>query len=114
MSGTEPYYELIKSQRKAHPDWTSLAFRQRLDAYRNIRFEPLPRPSFEQFDADMRVRLDSLEKVLVDFDAIPYGNDNSESGIYRGQNGKPFYLGVQHWLKSMTGPEFPDHRATDD
>ena len=54
----------------------------------------------------MRVSLNSLEKVLVDFDAIPFGSDNSESGIYKGQNGKAFYLGVQDWLKSMAGRNF--------
>jgi hypothetical protein len=101
---TEPNYTLIESQQKAHPDWTSLAFTQRLGVYANIRFDSsFPRPSFEQFDADMRVRLSSLEKVLVNFHAIPYGRDNSDSGIYRGQNGKPFYLGVQQWLAWMTG-----------
>jgi hypothetical protein len=100
----ELYYELIESQQEEHPDWTSLAFTQRLGVYSNIRFDPsVPRPSFEQFDADMRVPLSSLERVLVNFDAIPYGGDNSESGLYRCQNGKPFYLGVQHWLASMTG-----------
>jgi hypothetical protein len=51
----------------------------------------------------MRVRLPSLERVLVNFDAIPYGGDKNDKGIYRGLNGKPFYLGVQHWLASMTG-----------
>ena len=39
----------------------------------------------------------------MNFDAIPYGCDNSDRGIYRRQNGKPFYLGVQQWLASMIG-----------
>jgi hypothetical protein len=104
---TEPYYEIIKSQQEAHLDWTDLAFTQKFGVYTNIDFDSsFPRPSFEQFDADMRVPLDSLEKVLVNFKAIPYGNDNSDHGIYRRQNGKPFYLGVQRWLASMTGRNF--------
>ena len=113
---TEPYYELIESQQEMHPNWTKLAFPQRLGAYTNIRFDSsFPRPSFEQFDADMRVRLSSLEKVLVNFDAIPYGRDNSDSGIYRSQNGKPFYLGVQQLARvDDRPPQLPDHRAPDD
>jgi len=96
---TEPHSELIKSQQEAHPDWTTLAFTKKLGIYRNIRFDSsFPRPSFEQFDADMRVRLSSLEKVLVDFDAIPFGNDKNDKGIYKSQNGTAFYLGVQQWL----------------
>ena len=104
---TEPYYKLIKSQQKARPNWTSLAFTEKLWVHTNIHFDSsFPRPSFDQFDADMRVRFDSLDKVLVDFEAIPYGNDKKDDGIYKRQNGTPFYLGVQEWLASMTGRNY--------
>jgi hypothetical protein len=36
-------------------------------------------------------------------DAVPYGCDRSDTGIYRSETGKLFYLGVQDWFGSMTG-----------
>jgi hypothetical protein len=100
----ECYYDLIEQHQQAHPDWTKLAFSHRFGVYTNVRFDAsyVP-PTFEQFDADMRVRLLSLEKVCVDFDAVPYGCDKSDRGIYRRENGKLFYLGIQGWLGQMAG-----------
>jgi hypothetical protein len=100
----ECHHDLIKHHQETSPDWTTFPLAQRHGVYTNIRFPPLfPPPSFEQFDADMRVSLACLEKVRVDFDAFPYGCDRSESGIYRGESGKPFYLGIQDWFAPMVG-----------
>jgi hypothetical protein len=59
---------------------------------------------FETYAELMRVRLDKLERVAVDCDAIPFGHDNistadgGRTGMYRAMHGKTFYLGPKQWL----------------
>lgn len=93
-------YDFIKERQEANPKWTSMPRHEKLDVYRGARGKY---QSFEEFDADMRVRLSSLEKVAVDFDFAPFGGDKTESGIYRRTNGTPFFLGVQEWVFSSVG-----------
>ncbi|MEH2562436.1 hypothetical protein [Bradyrhizobium sp. AZCC 2289] len=60
--------------------------------------------TFESYEELMRIRLDKLDRVEVDCDAIPFGHDNvakedgSKTGIYRQQHGNAFYLGPKQWL----------------
>ena len=53
---------------------------------------------FEQFDELMRIDLQSLLPIEVDYDKIPFGFDNKDDGIYRSQHGKRFYIGPQTWM----------------
>jgi hypothetical protein len=46
----------------------------------------------------VRLNLDVLEPVTVDFDAIPFGCDNSRTGIYRQRHGDKYYVGPKPWL----------------
>ena len=46
----------------------------------------------------MRLSLDALEQMEVNYDDIPFGFDQPGKGIYSAQNGKRFYLGAQDWL----------------
>jgi hypothetical protein len=55
-------------------------------------------PDFDAFDELMRLNLDFLEPVAVDFDAIPFGYDNSRTGIYRQRHGDKYYVGAKPWL----------------
>jgi hypothetical protein len=62
---------------------------------------------FESYEELMRVRLDKLERVAVDCDAIPFGHDNittadgGRTGMYRAMHGKTFYLGPKQWLEHV-------------
>jgi hypothetical protein len=51
----------------------------------------------------MRVKLSDLDRVVVDFDAAPFGSDRGERGIYKDMQGKAFYLGTKDWLSRETG-----------
>jgi hypothetical protein len=55
-------------------------------------------PDFDSFDELMRLNLGVLEPVAVDFDAIPFGYDNSRTGIYRQRHGDRYCLGPKPWL----------------
>ena len=46
----------------------------------------------------MRLDLSTLELIEVDFDAIPFGYDNTASGIYRQRHGDKYYIGPKPWL----------------
>ena len=54
--------------------------------------------SFEHFDEWMRLDLDALAPIKVDFGAIPYGYDNKERGLYNSYDGRLFYVGQQSWF----------------
>jgi hypothetical protein len=99
----EPYYELITRHHEAHPEWTRMSRREKLSVYEKFSGN---RPSYDQFEADMRVRLSSLERVLVNFDAAPFGWDKNDKGIYRQLNGTVYYLGVQSWLFAGTSERY--------
>ena len=55
-------------------------------------------PDFDSFDELMRLDLNVLEPIQVDFDAIPFGYDNSKTGIYRQRHGDRYFLGPKPWL----------------
>jgi hypothetical protein len=103
---SEPYYILISCHKEEYENWDRMVYREKCNIYVNAcaRRELDPRQvSFDQFDADMRVSLPSLEKVPVDFDAYPFGHDRTGMGIYRPMHGLPFYLSVPEWLHSGFG-----------
>lgn len=103
---SEPYYHLISSHQKEYENWGKLAYREKCSIYLNARRRhphEMDRVEFEQFDADMRVPLSSLEQILVDYDDYPFGHDREGKGIYRPMHGYPFFLGLPEWLHSGFG-----------
>jgi hypothetical protein len=50
----------------------------------------------------MRIDLDGLTPYKVDFDRLPYGQDNPQADkkLYTGQAGKTFYIGPRSWLSN--------------
>jgi hypothetical protein len=102
----EQHFNLIQRYRAEHKKWTSLHFKKRWGIYIDacMRGDLSPKQvGFDQFDADMRVPLSSMERVVVDFEALPFGRDNIEDGIYRRTHGHPYYLGVPEWFRSGIG-----------
>lgn len=92
----------VAEQQAAFPNWRSLPRAERQAQFTTLRRSgriPVDGPTtFDELDAKMRISLCHLKEVRVDFDAIPYGFDRGESGLYKGENGKAFFLGIPSWL----------------
>ena len=54
--------------------------------------------NFDRFDSLMRLNLSGLERVTVDFEGIPFGYDNKQSGLYNRRDGNVMYVGAQSWM----------------
>ena len=96
----EVTFEFLLRQQARHADWRNIPRPGRLAVYRRL-LDNIPRrqmPDFDAFDELMRLNLDFLEPVAVDFDAIPFGYDNSRTGIYRQRHGDKYYVGAKPWL----------------
>jgi hypothetical protein len=96
----EPTFEFLSRQQARRPDWRNIPRPKRLEVHGRLHDE-IPRrrmPDFDSFDELMRLDLNALEPIQVDFDAIPFGYDNSKTGIYRQRHGEKYYLGPKPWL----------------
>jgi hypothetical protein len=96
----ESVYGFLSLQQKRHPDWRNIPRPKRLHVYRRLQ-DDIPRgrvPDFDSFDELMRLDIATLDSVEVNFDAIPFGYDNSQSGIYRRRHGDRYYVGPKPWL----------------
>ena len=96
----EPLFDLLKSMKRRHPGWSKKNRKERhaiCGAERAAGALP-GKHIFEDIDEAMRLSLDALEQVEVNYDAIPFGFDQPGKGIYSAKNGKRFYLGAQDWL----------------
>ena len=103
----EAIYEFVAQQQKINPNWRNLSRQLRLRTFKSLRdARAIPGNAignFDSFDELMRINVggtgpDRLELVTVDFDAIPFGCDQIEQGIYRKENGKKVYVGAKPWL----------------
>jgi hypothetical protein len=96
----EPTFEFLSRQQARRRDWRNIPRPKRLEVHGSLH-DGIPRrqmPDFDSFDELMRLDLNVLEPIQVDFDAIPFGYDNSKTGIYRQRNGDKYYLGPKPWL----------------
>ena len=102
----EQLYNCIGSLQEQQPDWRYLKRFERVDLYRDNGQLLFARGvhGFEEFNALMRLDLGNFEHFAVDYNRIPYGQDNpSAKGIYRGRDGKVFYIGVKPWVAEIRG-----------
>lgn len=99
----EDLFGLIGREQRRYPSWRDLPRHQRLDAFswllsdKAIPGKPL---SFEEFDSLMRLDLEKLKRLEVNFDEIPYGYDNKPNGLYNRTNENVFYAGQQTWFSA--------------
>ncbi|MFD0461705.1 hypothetical protein ACFQY9_07205 [Microvirga aerilata] len=99
----EDLFSLIGREQRRYQSWRDLPRGQRLDAFswllsdKAIPGRPL---SFEEFDSLMRLDMKMLERLEVNFDAIPYGYDNKPNGLYNRTHGNVFYVGQQTWFSA--------------
>jgi hypothetical protein len=96
----EPLFDLLKSMKRRYPGWSNKNRKERHALYGAEKAAgAIPgKHSFEDIDEAMRLSLDALERVDVNYDAIPFGFDQVGKGIYSAQNGKRFFLSPQDWL----------------
>jgi hypothetical protein len=89
-------YDVIRRAKDQFTNWRALPQPRRFALFKNLDQNSVK--DFYQFDELMRLDLSRLEEFRVDYDAIPFGNDNSPSGIYRQRHGQAFYIGVKDWF----------------
>jgi hypothetical protein len=95
-----PVFDFFQHLHKDHPDWRNLPRSERRGIYFGLRDDIPSRKinNFDSFDEMMRIDLDALDPVQVNFDAIPFGFDNTPTGIYRREHGKLYYVGAKPWI----------------
>jgi hypothetical protein len=95
----ESTYDLIKREQRHHENWRNIRRCERFNIFYNLRSNrEIPAGlDFEQFNEFMRVDLSRLDAIEVNYNAIPFGNDNTPTGIYRREHGRRFYVGIQEW-----------------
>ncbi len=105
----EAQFQHLKQQR-ASVNWKDLTVSKQRELYEEARTTGVlgfgkDQLSFEDYEELMRIQLDKLDRVVVDFDAIPFGHDNvakgdgGKTGIYRQMHGAVFYVGAKEWLR---------------
>ena len=96
-------YQFLASRQAQYPNWRNLRLGERRDIYTGEKAaNGIPShliKCFDDFDELMRLDLTELQPFEVDYDRIPYGQDNPNAkGIYRGRHGKRYYIGTKPWL----------------
>lgn len=93
-------YEFLSAQQQRHKDWRNIPRTKRMAVYHRLREEIPSRriTNFDSFDEMMRLDLATLEPVNVDFNAIPFGYDATDTGIYRQRHGDQYFVGPKPWL----------------
>jgi hypothetical protein len=97
-------YDRIRELQTRVPDWRHKARRDRLNIHHTLASE-LPTElagNFEHFDELMRLDLGTLSQVDVNFDAIPFGNDRDETGIYRSKDAERYFICPRPWISATT------------
>lgn len=85
--------------RAEHPDWTTLPMRLKRSIFANnekarwLLKKSGDSTSFHRFSELMAVDFAALQPVLVDYDAMPYGTDNTTAGMYRKHHGERYLIG---------------------
>jgi hypothetical protein len=95
----EATYELVQREQEQYRNWRNLPRLQRFNIFASLQLgHELPASTtFETFDELMRLDLSKLDTVKVDYEEIPFGNDNSPSGIYRKHHGRKYYIAARQW-----------------
>ena len=97
----EVIYEIIASQQRKYSNWRNQPHHERLKIYKELKKDGVRiEGNFGEFDALMRMDLENLRPIEVDYDAIPFGCDNGDAGIYKTYHGKRYYVGEKEWLFS--------------
>jgi hypothetical protein len=97
----EDLFGLIEREQRRYGSWRDLPRHERLDAFslllagNAIPGKPL---SFEDFNSLMRLDLERLKPMEVNYEAIPFGYDRKPNGLYTKSSGVGFYVGEQTWV----------------
>jgi hypothetical protein len=96
---SEPTYAIVQRKQREHQNWRNLPRLLRFNIFASLQLgHELPASTtFEAFDELMRLDLSKLDAVEMNYEAIPFGNDNTSSGIYRRRDGKKYYIAARQW-----------------
>jgi len=107
-------YDFISKQQDDFPDWKNQRRAERVEVYWSLRNSAdFPEAiSFEEFNELMVVDLKKLHALDVDYVRFPFGKENSDRALYKGQDGKQYYVGRKEWLSEMTA--YPTFLTTEE
>jgi hypothetical protein len=106
-------YDFISKQQDAFPDWKDQRRAERVEVYCSLNSADFPEAiSFEEFNELMHVDLEKLHALDVDYARFPFGKENSDQALYKGQHGKQYYIGRKDWLRDMTA--YPTFLTTEE
>lgn len=103
----ESLHAFLRRQQDRCPDWRGMTLPDRRTVYQALEagceIPGVLIKNFDDFDEFMRMDLARLRPFDVDFDRIPFGQDNpgAKRGIYRGKHGDRYFLGAKAWLGEM-------------
>jgi hypothetical protein len=98
-------WEFLAEQQRRHKNWRNKSRRERVEIFRQLRSRSTlgkACDSFDEFDPLMRVDLDRLRLVRVDYAMIKFGHDSEQRGIYGGRHGDEYYIGPREWVLNTT------------
>ncbi|MBR0783936.1 hypothetical protein [Bradyrhizobium iriomotense] len=91
-------YNQIGCMQRDYPDWSDTRYSVKVQIYAAHRND-LP-VLFEQFDELMRIDLERLTRVQVNYDAIPFGRGRRDRNVYALRHGQSYYVGFKDWVRS--------------
>ncbi len=99
----------IAELQSEYANWRNMSRFDKRGAF-NTYGNALECESFDEFDGKMRLNLNDFTRLSVDFDAISFGVDNTERGMYRKKNGETFGIAVRDWnAKTHLPKNLPDN-----
>jgi hypothetical protein len=96
----EDVHANIARFQKEYPNWRNRRPADRDRIYRAHRPLVPSLQTLEEFDDLMRLNLDSLVRVEVDYDVYRFGNGTKGTNIYHRTDGQAYYLAFRQWLAS--------------
>ncbi|QDM24774.1 hypothetical protein FNL56_00365 [Tardiphaga sp. vice304] len=78
--------------------WRNLSTVQKRSQYRSaVRKNILTDETFKTYDGLRHLNLAGFDQYAVDYEAMPFGHENSPESIYRGQHGERYFIRTQDW-----------------
>jgi len=95
------YFQVLQAR---YTNWRNLSRSEKEGIWDHCKIQPGIVLDFDSFDELMRLDLDALTAVAVDFDAIPFGDSRSPKCIYRRCHGDVYHVGFRAWMFTLDIP----------
>ena len=90
-----------KEVAKAAGGWDNAKLPQKMKAWASTDRAAGRNLSFSDCNGTISTRFKSTSLREVSVDAVPFGNDADQTGLYRRQDGRQFYVQQQRWWQSL-------------